>query len=196
MDTGDDTLNGQPILTIPSAAAWEEWLSAHRDGEGAWLKQAKKGSGLTTISHVEALDVALCHGWIDAQRRSLDDRFYLQRFCPRTRRSTWSKVNREKVAALTAAGRMRAGGVAAVEAAQADGRWDAAYDPPSRAMVPPDLQKALDASPAATEFWARLDKSNRYAVLHRIQGAKRPDTRARRITQFVEMLARGEKIHP
>lgn len=196
MDTGDETKNGQPILTIPDAAAWEEWLSTHQDGKGAWLKQAKKGSGLTTIRHVEALDVALCHGWIDAQRRSLDDRFYLQRFCPRTRRSTWSKVNREKVAALTAAGRMRAGGVAAVEAAQADGRWEAAYDPPSRATVPPDLQEALDASPAATEFWTRLDKSNRYAVLHRIQGAKRPDTRARRITQFVEMLARGEKIHP
>lgn len=196
MDTGVETMNGQPILTIPDAAAWEDWLAAHHaDSTGAWLKCAKKGSGHTTVTHAEALDSSLCFGWIDAQRVKYDDVYFLQRFCPRRPRSIWSKVNRDKVAALTAAGRMRPAGTAAVEAARADGRWDAAYDPPSKATVPPDLQAALDADPAATAFWAGLDKTNRYAVLFRVHGAKKPETRARRIETFVAMLARGEKLH-
>jgi uncharacterized protein YdeI (YjbR/CyaY-like superfamily) len=148
------------------------------------------------VTHAEALDIALCHGWIDGQRQPFDGEWFLQRFTPRRARSNWSKVNREKVAALVAAGRMQPRGLAEVERAKADGRWAAAYDPASKAAVPDDLQRALDANPAARDFFATLKGNNRYAILYRIQDAKRPETRARRIETFVAMLADGKTFYP
>ncbi len=184
------------LLEFPDAAAWESWLAAHHaDAPEAWLRIAKRGSDVETLLIGDALDVALCWGWIDGQKKGFDERSFLQRFTPRRRRSIWSKVNREKVAVLEAAGRMQPQGRAEVERAQADGRWDAAYDPPSTAAVPDDLQAALDASPAAAAFFATLNSANRYAIIWRLQTAKRPETRARRIVQFVAMLERGEKLH-
>jgi uncharacterized protein YdeI (YjbR/CyaY-like superfamily) len=185
-----------PVLPFASAEAWEAWLAEHQDDPGAWIKIAKKASGIATVTHAEALDVALCHGWIDGQRRSLDETWFLQRFTPRRARSKWSQVNCAKIADLTAAGRMRERGVAEVERAKADGRWDAAYEAPSKATVPPDLQRALDANPAAREFFATLKGQNRYSILYRIQDAKRPETRARRIETFVAMLAERKTIYP
>lgn len=157
---------------------------------------AKKDSGIASVNHPEALEVALCYGWIDGQRKAEDDKYFLQRFTPRTPRSTWSKINRDKALKLIEEGRMQPAGLAEVDRARSDGRWDAAYDAQSVATVPPDLQAALDANPKAAAFFAKLDSRNRYAVLFRTQGAKKPETRARRIAQFVEMLAKGEKIHP
>lgn len=157
---------------------------------------AKKDSGITSVNHAEALEVALCYGWIDGQRKAEDSKYFLQRFTPRTPRSTWSKINRDKALKLIEEGRMQPAGLAEVDRARADGRWDAAYDAQSVATVPPDLQAALNAKPKAAAFFAKLDSRNRYAVLFRTQGAKKPETRARRIAQFVEMLAKGEKIHP
>jgi uncharacterized protein YdeI (YjbR/CyaY-like superfamily) len=189
---GDDL----EILPFESAAAWEAWLGEHHEtSPGVWLKIAKKASGVASVSYDEALDAALCHGWIDAQKKSFDDTFFLQKFTARRPRSVWSKRNREKVAKLTEAGRMRAAGLEQVELAKADGRWDAAYEGSSSATVPDDLRRALDRNPAAAEFFAALDRTNRYAVLWRIQTAKRPETRARRIERLVEMLAEGKKIH-
>ena len=157
---------------------------------------AKKDSGIASVTHAEALEVALCYGWIDGQRKSEDERRFLQRFTPRTARSTWSKINRDKALKLIEEGRMQPAGLAEVERARADGRWEAAYDAQSVATVPPDLRAALDANPKAAAFFAKLDSRNRYAVLFRTQGAKKPETRARRIGQFVEMLAKGEKLYP
>jgi uncharacterized protein YdeI (YjbR/CyaY-like superfamily) len=185
-----------PVLPFASAEAWEAWLAEHQGDPGVWIKIAKKASGIATVTHAEALDVALCHGWIDGQRRSLDETWFLQRFTPRRARSKWSQVNCAKIADLTAAGRMRERGVAEVERAKADGRWDAAYEAPSKATVPPDLQRALDANPAAREFFATLKGQNRYSILYRIQDAKRPETRARRIETFVAMLAERKTIYP
>jgi uncharacterized protein YdeI (YjbR/CyaY-like superfamily) len=185
-----------PILPFPDAAAFEAWLEAeHERTPGVLLKLAKKGSGIATVTYAEALEVALCFGWIDGQKRGFDERFFLQRFTPRRRDSRWSKVNREKATALIAAGRMRSAGLAQVEAAKANGRWEAAYDGASTATVPDDLQAALDANPAAAAFFATLTGANRYAVLYRVQDAKRPETRAKRIAAYVEMLARGETLH-
>jgi uncharacterized protein YdeI (YjbR/CyaY-like superfamily) len=160
------------------------------------LRLAKKSSGLPSMSHDDALDVALCYGWIDGQARGDGDRYWLQKFTPRGKRSLWSQRNRERVAALIASRRMRAAGLAEVERARADGRWDAAYESPSRATVPDDLQAALDATPAARRFFGTLDAQNRYAILFRIRTAKRAATRARRIEKFVAMCARSEKIYP
>ncbi len=157
---------------------------------------ARKGSGIASVTHAEALEVALCYGWIDGQRKAEDDTHFLQRFTPRTPRSTWSKINRDKALKLIEEGRMQPAGLAEVDRARADGRWDAAYDAQSVATVPPDLQAAFDANPKAAAFFAKLDSRNRYSVLFRTQGAKKPETRARRIAQFVEMLAKGEKIYP
>lgn len=185
-----------PILSLPSQQAFQEWIAAQpADSDGLWLKIAKKGSGIATVSYPEALEVALCYGWIDAQARSSDDSYWLQRFCPRRPRSKWSKVNREHVARLTAEGRMQPAGLAEVERAKADGRWDAAYDAPSTATIPTDLQHALDANPRAAAFFATLNSTNRYAILHRIQDAKKPETRARRIEGFITMLAEGRKLY-
>jgi len=183
-------------VELATQAAWETWLEAHHaDERGVWLKFAKKGTGVTTVDYGQALDVALCFGWIDGQTSRLDETYYLQRFTPRTKRSKWSKINRDHVARLTKARRMRPAGKAAVEAAKADGRWDAAYDPASRATVPDDLQAELDRNAKAAAFFATLSGSNRYAILYRIQDAKRPETRARRIAKFVGMLERGETVH-
>jgi len=180
-----------------TVAGWTRWLKRHHaTASGVWLRMAKKDSGFPTVSYAEVLEAALCYGWIDGQRKSQDAQFFLQRFTPRTARSVWSKINRDKALKLIDEGRMQPAGLAEVERARADGRWDAAYDAQSIATVPPDLQAALDANPKAAAFFATLDSRNRYAVLFRTQGAKRPETRAKRIAQFVEMLAKGEKIHP
>lgn len=176
--------------------AFETWLRKHHaTSDGLWLLIAKAGATQPTVTYAQALDVALCHGWIDGQKKALDEQHWLQRFTPRRPRSLWSKANRGKAEALIAAGRMHASGLAEIERAKADGRWDAAYDSARTATVPPDLQAALDASPAAAAFFAQLDGANRYAVLWRVQTAKKPATRAQRIDTLVAMLARGEKIH-
>jgi uncharacterized protein YdeI (YjbR/CyaY-like superfamily) len=179
-----------------SADEWRAWLDAHHAAsDGVWLEFAKKGSGETTVGYDEALDAALAYGWIDSQVRRLDERFYLQRFTPRRARSPWSKRNRELAEAMIAAGRMHPAGLAEVERAKADGRWERAYDSPANASVPDDLQAALDASPKAAAFFATLSAQNRYAITYRLQDARKPETRARRLATFVEMLERGETLH-
>lgn len=191
------TKEGYPTLPFASPAEWERWLDQHGDTfDGIWIQMAKKRSGIESITHAEALEIALCFGWIDGLARSLDERFWLQKFTPRRRRSMWSRINREKATQLIEQGRMRPGGLAEVERARADGRWDAAYEAQSRATVPDDLQRELDRSPAAREFFESLDSQNRYAILHRLGDAKRPETRARRLKTFVAMLEAGEKLHP
>ena len=186
-----------PVLPFASREAWAAWLEAHHgDDAGVWVKFAKKASGIPTVVYAEALDVALCWGWIDGQVKPVDDDWYLQRFTPRRARSKWSKRNREKALALIESGEMRPPGLAEVERAKADGRWDAAYDSPSKIEVPDDLREALDAEPKAAALFAELDSQNRYAILYRVHDAKRADTRARRIAEFVAMLARGETPLP
>ena len=183
------------VLECASLEEWEAWLEQnHASGSEVWLRFAKKGSKAVTVSRAEALEVALCYGWIDGQAATQDEDYWLQRFTPRTRRSKWSKINCEAVEALIGAGRMKPAGMAAVEAAKADGRWDAAYAPPSTIEVPEDLAHALKLSPKAEAFFGTLNAQNRYAILYRIHDAKRPETRARRIEKFVDMLERGEKI--
>ena len=174
----------------------EEWLEANAaDSPGLWLKIAKKGAPEPSVTYAEALELALCFGWIDSQKRGHDEQHFLQRFTPRRPRGRWSKINREKAEALIAAGRMRPAGLAEVEAAKADGRWQAAYEGQRTAKVPADLQRELDASPAAREFFAALDGANRYAMIYRLEEAKKAETRERRLHKFVAMLERGEKIH-
>jgi len=191
-----DTKAGLPVLPFASPEIFREWLAEHHaTSKGIWLKIAKKGSGIPTVTYAEALEEALCYGWIDGQKGALDGTYFLQRFTPRGPRSKWSKINVDKADALAAAGRMRAAGRAEVEKAKADGRWEAAYDPQSQATVPADLQAALDANPKAAKFFAALTGANRYAVLYRIHEAKRPETRAKRIEKFVAMLERGETVH-
>ncbi|MDP9136504.1 MAG: YdeI/OmpD-associated family protein [Actinomycetota bacterium] len=185
-----------PVIPFASPPAWEEWLDAnHEIADGLWIKFAKKASGIGTVVYAEAVEVALCFGWIDGQANSFDERWYLQRFTPRRARSKWSQINRAKAEALIEKGLMRPAGLREVERAKQDGRWEAAYPSPTKIEVPEDLRAALDASPAAAQFFEQLDATNRYAVLYRIHDAKRADTRARRIEKFVAMLARGEKIH-
>jgi uncharacterized protein YdeI (YjbR/CyaY-like superfamily) len=189
--------DGLPIVSFLSPDEWEEWLEdEHATSRGVWLKIARKGTGRLSVSYDEALDVALAYGWIDGQKGRYDDEHWVQRFTPRTPRSRWSKINCARAGALIVAGRMRPAGLAEVERAKADGRWEAAYDGQRTATVPEDLQRALDASPAARDFFATLSGANRYAILYRVQDAKRPDTRARRIAQFVEMLAERRTLHP
>jgi uncharacterized protein YdeI (YjbR/CyaY-like superfamily) len=179
-----------------NAKAFETWLKKHHaSSDGLWLQIAKRGADAPSVTYAEAVEIALCWGWIDGQKKGLDDQHFLQRFTPRRARSVWSKVNVEKVAALIAAGRMQAPGLAQVDAAKADGRWARAYDGARTSVVPDDLQAALDAQPPAKAFFATLNASNRYAVLWRVQTAVKPETRARRIEQLVDMLARGEAIH-
>ena len=186
-----------PILLFADRAAFRKWLSAHHASQpGLWLRIAKAASPLKSVTYAEALDVALCFGWIDGQKKSHDADSFLQKFTPRQKRSAWSKRNREHVARLIAAGEMHPSGLAAVEAAKADGRWDRAYDSPGTATVPDDLQAALDAHPNAKAFFETLKGANRYAILYRIQAAVKAETRARRIAQFVAMLERGETLHP
>jgi uncharacterized protein YdeI (YjbR/CyaY-like superfamily) len=185
------------VLSFESTEEWETWLATHHaDSPGLWLKIAKKGSAGRSISYSDALDVALCHGWIDGQKGRLDDDYWLQRFTPRKPGSKWSQINTERVAVLTAADRMSEAGRREVEQAQADGRWEQAYESQSRITVPEDLARALAANHRAREFFATLDSTNRYAVLYRIGSAKRPETRARRIATFVAMLSEHKKIYP
>jgi uncharacterized protein YdeI (YjbR/CyaY-like superfamily) len=162
--------------------------------DGIWLKFAKKGSGIASVTYAEAVEVGLCYGWIDSHTLSLDERFYLQKFTPRRARSKWSRINRDKVEELTRQGRMRPAGLAEVDRAKHDGRWEAAYAPPVSAEVPDDLQQALGANAKAAEFFSTLNKSNRYAILYQLQDAKKPETRTRRLEKFVAMLERGEKL--
>lgn len=186
-----------PIIPFSSREAWEAWLEEqHAVSQGVWLKIAKKGSGIESVTFAEALDVALCYGWIDSQADKFDGDFWLQRFTPRKPRSKWSQVNREKVARLIEAGRMRPAGLREIERAKADGRWDAAYEPPSAATVPDDLRLELEKNEVAREFFETLDSTNRYAILYRIQDAKKPETRARRIAKYVAMLAEHKKLYP
>jgi len=186
-----------PVMAFESTQAWDTWLSTHHaDSPGLWLKIAKKGSAGQSITYSDALDVALCHGWIDGQKGRHDDDYWLQRFTPRKPGGNWSKINTERAAALIASGQMRPAGLREVERAQADGRWDRAYQSQSRSTVPEDLARALAANPRASEFFATLDGTNRYAVLYRIASAKRPETRAKRIDTFVAMLSEHKKIHP
>lgn len=185
-----------PVLKFPGPTELEAWLEEHHgSSQGAWLKIAKKGKAEPTVTYPEAVELALCFGWIDSQRRGLDQRYFLQRFTPRRPRGRWSRINRDKVEGLIAAGRMRPAGLAEVEAAKADGRWEAAYEGQRTAEVPADLQQELDASPAAREFFESLDSANRYAIIYRLGEAKRAETRERRLRKFVGMLERGEKIH-
>jgi uncharacterized protein YdeI (YjbR/CyaY-like superfamily) len=187
---------GQPVLEFSDATAWEAWLREHHDHDGGvWLRHAKRASGVATVTHAQALDVAICFGWIDAQRLPQDATYYLQRFIARRPRSRWSQVNCAKATALTEAGRMHPRGLAEVAAAKADGRWDSAYAPQSRAAVPPDLQRALDGDPAAKAFFETLTGGRRYAFLYRLTTIKRPETRARRVEQYVEMLREGRTLH-
>ncbi len=186
-----------PIVAFPSQDDWRAWLDEHHaDSPGLWLKIAKKATGIDTVTHAEALDVALCYGWIDGQRNRFDDTWFLQRYTPRRPKSKWSQINRDKVADLTERGLMRPAGRREVDRAKADGRWDAAYPSQRNLTVPDDLQAALDADEAAKEFFANLDRVNRYAILYRLYDAKKPETRVKRIETFVAMLAEGRKLHP
>jgi uncharacterized protein YdeI (YjbR/CyaY-like superfamily) len=189
--------NPTETASFADTEAWSAWLASHHaSSRGVWLKIAKKASSTASITYAEALEVALAWGWIDGQKRKLDEASWLQRFTPRAPRSMWSKINREKAIALIAAGKMMPSGLAEVERAKKDGRWDRAYESQRGASVPEDLEAALVKNPRAKKFFATLDSRNRYAILFRVQHAKKAETRARRIAQFVEMLAKGEKLHP
>lgn len=185
----------QPVLFFATPVELEAWIDEHgEESDGIWLKFARKDSGIESVVYAEAVEIALSHGWIDGQAKRLDDDHYLQRFTPRRPRSKWSRINREKAERLIAEGRMRAGGLREIERAKEDGRWEDAYDSPSAATVPDDFQAALDAEPAAAEFFASLGSTKRYSFLYRITDAKRPETRAKRIAEYVELLARGETL--
>ena len=191
------TVTEHDPVAFPTAAAWHAWLAEHHlSASGLWLKIAKSTAADGTLSYAEALDEAMCFGWIDAQTRGLDDDYWLKRFTPRKRGSRWSKINTQKAEALIAAGRMQPAGLAEVESARADGRWAAAYAGPRSITVPDDLAAALEANPAAAEFFATLNSINRYAILYRIGTVKRPETRARKIAQYVQMLTEHKTLHP
>jgi uncharacterized protein YdeI (YjbR/CyaY-like superfamily) len=187
----------EPRLTFITPSEWDAWLEANDSmSAGVWLRLAKKSAAQATITYAQALESALCHGWIDGQKKSDDEHHWLQRFTPRTATSIWSKINKEKAEALITAARMRPGGIAAIERAKLNGRWDAAYASASTATIPEDLQQALDAHPKAKTFFATLNSQNRYAILFRIQNVKKAETRAKKIAQYIDMLSKGEKLHP
>jgi uncharacterized protein YdeI (YjbR/CyaY-like superfamily) len=196
-EKGSQIRDELPTLRFDTAGDWERWLESwHQRSSGVWLALAKKGAGVSGLNYAEALDGAICFGWIDGQKAALDERLWLQRFTPRRPRGRWSQINRARADELAAAGRMRPAGAAQVEQAKLDGRWEAAYAGQRTAVVPEDLTAALAANPAAQEFFATLASANRYAILYRIDEAKRPLTRARRIERYVAMLAARETIHP
>jgi uncharacterized protein YdeI (YjbR/CyaY-like superfamily) len=185
-----------PVRHFSTRDELAAWLSEHGEtSQGCWLKIAKKGAGVESVSYADAVELGLAYGWIDGQKGVLDEAFWLQRFTPRGPKSRWSRINRDKAVELIEAGAMAPTGLAAVERARADGRWERAYEGASTITVPDDLQRELDANPEAAAFFATLDRTNRYAILYRIGDAKKPETRARRIEKFVGMLARGEKLH-
>jgi uncharacterized protein YdeI (YjbR/CyaY-like superfamily) len=186
-----------PVLEFKDQKAWTRWLDKnHSKSSGIWLRLAKKASGHATVSYYEALESALCYGWIDGQKKADNAEWWLQKFTPRGTKSIWSKVNCDKAETLVQSGQMRAAGMAAIESARRDGRWDAAYDSPRNAAPPADFQAELDRHPKAKEFFATLNRANRYAILWRLQTAKKIETRTKRIQQFVEMLEKKEKLHP
>lgn len=186
-----------PIMPFATQQDWEAWLNEHyADTKGIWLKIAKKETGIPSLSYAEALEVAICYGWIDGQKASFDAQYWLQKFTPRGPRSIWSKVNCDKATALLAEGRMQPAGIQQIERAKADGRWEAAYEAQSKITVPPDLQSELDKNQKAQDFFNTLDSRNRYAILFRIQTARKPETRSARIHKFVEMLSNNQKIYP
>ncbi|MGH3759709.1 YdeI/OmpD-associated family protein [Actinophytocola sp.] len=187
--------NGLPILSFRDQAEFAAWLAESHETSGVWIRVAKKDTGIPSVNRAEALEIALRYGWIDGTAQRVDDTYYVQKFTPRTKRSRWSKINRASVERMIAAGEMTPAGMLEVEAAKADGRWDAAYASPANSVVPDDLREALDANPKAAAFFATLTGQNRYAFLYRVEEAKRPETRARRIEKFVAMLERGESLH-
>jgi uncharacterized protein YdeI (YjbR/CyaY-like superfamily) len=189
--------DGLPKLPFASVSEWEQWLEHnHAVSSGVWIKMAKKDAGIESVRYPEVLDSALCFGWIDGRREALDGRYFLQRFQPRRPRSRWSRINRDKVERLIANGRMRPAGLTEVERAKADGRWEAAYDSQKTSTVPDDLQRELDARPKAKAVFGELSRQDRFAILYRLQDAKKPETRARRLAKFVAMLEAGETIRP
>ena len=192
----DKERGGLPVLDFVDAEAWEAWLATHGGkAAGVWLKIAKAGNSASRLTKAQAIDGALCHGWIDGQIDKYDEAWFLTRFTPRKPTSKWSENNRKRVEQLVADGRVAPAGLAEIEAAKADGRWEAAYAPASTAEEPGDLKTALDAVPAARAFFDTLTGANRYAILYRVQTAKKPETRAARIAKFVAMCARGETVH-
>jgi uncharacterized protein YdeI (YjbR/CyaY-like superfamily) len=196
MTSHPDHLGDVPIIPFERPEEWAAWLDEHHAASpGVWLRLAKKASGIPSVSYGEALEVALCYGWIDGQKKSYDDDWWLQKFTPRGEKSGWSKINRQKALALIEAGKMTPAGIEAVERARQDGRWDAAYDSPSAATVPGDFQAQLDGNTRAKAFFATLDSRNRYAILYRIQNAKKAETRQKRIRQFIDMLEKHEKLY-
>jgi len=177
--------------------AWLSWLRTnHATSSGVWLRIARKSANVISVSYLQAVEAALCFGWIDGQKKAEDESYWLQRFTPRSEKSIWSKINRDKATRLIALGQMNAAGIREVERAKRDGRWDAAYDSASGATIPADFQAELEKTPKAKAFFATLDSRNRYAVLFRIQTARKAETRARRIKQFAGMLSQHKKIHP
>lgn len=191
-------LDGRPdSVFFRSPAEWEQWLQEnHNSSDGLWMRIAKKDTGIESARYPEVLESALCFGWIDARREALDSHHFLQRFTPRRSRSRWSRINRQTAERLIAEGRMRPAGLAEVERAKVDGRWDRAYESQRTMSVPEDLQRELDARPGAAAFFATLSSQNRYAILYRLQDAARPETRAKRLAKFVAMLEAGQTIHP
>ncbi len=186
-----------PVMLFKSQKAWTTWLDKnHAKSSGLWLQIAKKTGNLKSVSYAEAVEVALCYGWIDGQGKGLDESAYLQKFTPRGPRSIWSKINRAKAEELIKSGRMKPEGLAAIEQARKTGQWDGAYDSHRTASVPDDFQAELDKNPKAQAFFNTLDSGNRYAILFRLQTARTAETRARRIEQFIRMLEKHEKIHP
>jgi uncharacterized protein YdeI (YjbR/CyaY-like superfamily) len=191
-----ETKNGLPIIHFESQETWETWLQdKHESSDGMWLKIAKKASGVASVSYTEAVDAALCYGWIDSQKASYDKDFYLQRFTPRRPKSKWSQINRQKATEFIEQGKMKLAGLREVELAKEDGRWKAAYASQSTMTVPADFQQVLDDNPQAQAFFDTLNSSNRYAILYRIQDAKKPETRARRIEKFIAMLNEQKKVY-
>ena len=189
--------NGLSIMAFETQQDWERWLTEHHtDTEGIWLKIAKKETGIPSVNYSEALDSALCYGWIDGQKASFDDQYWLQKFTPRRPKSIWSKVNCDKATALIAEGRMKPEGIRQVELAKADGRWESAYESQSKINVPADFQSELDKNQKAKDFFSTLNSINRYAILFRIHSAKKPATRSARINKFIEMLSNNQKIYP
>ena len=189
--------NSLPIISFETQQDWERWLAErHTNTEGIWLKIAKKETGTPSVSYSEALESALCYGWIDGQKATFDDKYWLQKFTPRRPKSIWSKVNCDKATALMAEGRMQPAGIRQLELAKADGRWDQAYESQSKITIPADFQSELDKNQKAKDFFSTLDSINRYAILFRIQTAKKPETRSARIQKFIEMLSKNQRIHP
>ena len=185
-----------PTLPFASQSKWADWLAKQHDkSAGVWLKLAKKDSGIPSVTYAEALDIALCYGWIDGQKKSFDEKYFLQKFTPRGPKSIWSKINTEKVERLIASRQMKPAGLKAIETAKADGRWEQAYNSQKNISMPKDFQSALDKNKKAKAFFETLNSANRYAFLFRIETAKKAETRAKRIQQFVEMLEKNEKFH-